>query len=123
MKLLLKILNIFFTVLGVIFFILLLAGLYFWLTDPFNIKPLLFPSQSPESQTATKSSGSNIILTNEQTAALKNLGIDTGKLPSTISPAMEACFVTELGSARVNEIKQGSPVTAIDLFKAKPCLE
>lgn len=125
MKILLKILNIFFVVLGVIFFILLSAGLYFWQVDPFKIKPLIFPSQSPSSgiAPAKKTPSSNPLLTQEQIAGLKSLGIDTSIIPTSISPAMEACLISKLGAARADEIKQGSLISAVDLFRAQTCFK
>ena len=36
--------NVFFVVLGVIFFILILIGTYFYVTDPLNLKPIFFGS-------------------------------------------------------------------------------
>jgi hypothetical protein len=39
-------LNAFFLVLGVIFFIIILFGIYFYVADPMNLKPLLSSSNS-----------------------------------------------------------------------------
>ncbi|MFA5124786.1 MAG: hypothetical protein WC473_03105 [Patescibacteria group bacterium] len=123
MKILLKIINVFFTVLGVIFFILLLAGIYFWIADPLNIKPLIFPSQITADNAVNKTPSSNPLLTQEQIAGLKKLGIDTSKIPTSISSTMEACLTAKLGATRTNEIKQGSIITAIDLYQAQSCLK
>jgi len=123
MKILLKILNIFFVTLGVIFFILLMIGLYLLVADPFDIKPLIFPAASSTAGAATSTPSSNPLISSEQKAALEKLGIDTAKLPSTISPAMETCFTEKLGTTRTNEIKQGSLISAIDLIKVQSCLK
>jgi len=123
MKTLLKILNVLFVILGVIFFILLLVVAYLWIADPFNVKPLLFPAQTPASNTMTKTPSNNPLLTQEQIAGLQKLGIDTSKIPSSISPAMESCLVAKLGAVRTTEIKQGSLITAIDLYQAQSCLK
>ena len=123
MKILLKIINIFFTILGIIFFILLLVGVYLWLVDPFKLKPLLFSSQAPAGSTVKKTPSSNPLLTQEQITGLQKLGIDTSKIPTSITPTMDACLIAKLGVARTNAIKQGSLITAIDLYQAQSCLK
>jgi len=123
MKTVLKILNVFFVILGVIFFILLMIGLYLWLADPLNIKPLIFPPQQPTTQAATGQPSTNPLISDAQAVALEKLGVDTSKLPSTISPAMEDCFTEKLGTQRTDAIKQGSLITAIDLLKVQSCLK
>jgi len=128
MKTLLKVLNVFFVVLGVLFFILLLVGLYLWVADPLNIKPLLFPAQTAGTPTsasnpAPSSAANSFSLTSAQIAGLKSMGIDTSKIPTTISAALDACLTAKLGATRTNEIKQGSLITAIDLYQAQSCLK
>lgn len=123
MKTLLKILNIFFVILGLIFFILLIAGIYLWLADPYKLKPLIFPSQAPAGNNATKTPSSNSLLTQEQIEGLKQLGVDTFIIPTSISPDLEACLISKLGAARTDEVKQGSLITAIDLYQAQSCLK
>ncbi len=44
-----KFFTVFFVVLGVIFSIILIAGAYFYVTDPYNLKPLFFGTPSSES--------------------------------------------------------------------------
>ncbi|MFA6526572.1 MAG: hypothetical protein WCT26_04140 [Candidatus Buchananbacteria bacterium] len=71
----------------------------------------------------TKTPSSNPLLTQEQIAGLKNLGIDTSQIPTSISPALETCLTSKLGASRTTEIKQGSLITAIDLYQAQSCLK
>lgn len=115
-----KFLNIFFVTLGVIFFILILIGAYFYVTDPLNLKPLIFGTE------ASESSGDSVdkhpLLNESQEQALETFGIDPAEVPSEISPEQEACFEAELGEERVAEIKAGDSPTATELFKAKSCL-
>ena len=121
-----KFLQIFFMVLGVIFFLLILAGIYFYVADPYGIKPII-KSLSGQSESAPKQSGSttadkNPLLSPAQEQALQKIGIDPATLPSKITPAMETCFYTKLGATRANEIKNGSQPTAADYFAARTCL-
>lgn len=134
----------FFVVLGVIFLILLFIGIYFFVTDPYNLKPLLFGGSAPmqstsapvtESQsnadTDTSTSSTTTVeqqasagfeLSDAQVQALISLGLDPSAVPSSISPEQEACFVGVLGEARVAEIKAGAVPSAFELLKAKPCI-
>lgn len=127
-----------FVTLGVIFLILILVGAYFFVTDPYNLKPLFFGSErvntqvkstnTPEAKVtattsaskATVSGGFTLSLTQKQ--ALINLGIDPASVPTTISATQESCFVSVLGEARVAEIKTGAVPNAIEFFKAKSCI-
>lgn len=125
-----KILNIFFVTLGVIFFLLILSGVYFYITDPLNLKPLLFGNQATESTTTSADSPTTQTnestpsrLTESQAKALETFGIDPEAIPTTITPEQEACFVEVLGSARVEEIKAGDAPTAVEYFTARGCLE
>ena len=142
-----KFFTIFFVTLGVIFFGLLLYAAYFWIADPWGIKPFIMNSgvqdraemPSPENTSASKSddavteTGSstptsggtveqNPNLSTGQENALEAIGIDPGSLPSTITPAQEACFVAKLGAARVAEVQAGATPTAAEFFSAKGCL-
>ena len=122
-----KIFTIFFVTLGVIFFCLLLAGTWFYLTDPLNLKPLLFGSTpattSIDSTETTIQTTSNGALSPAQQAALETIGIDADSLPSEVTPEQEACFVDVLGEARVAEISAGDSPTATEFFRARHCLE
>ncbi len=119
---------------GVLFLIQLCVALYFFVADPYNLKPLIFGETSPKTLENTPSTESvhtgtgtppttGFTLSAAQKSALTSLGIDPTTVPSTISAAQEVCFVETLGSARVSEIKAGAVPNAIELLKAKPCIK
>ncbi len=121
-----KFLQIFFTTLGVIFFLLILGWVYLYVTDPYGIKPIIksFTAQSEPTtqQTTVTPTDKNPLLSPTQEKALEKIGIDPATLPSKITPAMETCFYEKLGTKRANEIKNGSQPTAADYFTARTCL-
>lgn len=132
-----KFFEIFFIVLGVIFFILIISGIYLYVVDPFEIKPIIKSLTSSEEaekisdNTALdgiKKTQENVVidknpmLTPTQEAALEKVGIDPANIPTTITPEMEKCFLEKLGEKRVVEIKSGSEPTMTDLFQARSCL-
>ena len=107
-------------------------ALYVVKKNPFNVQACIVSSfLSPSdiqagdvnagSATAV-SSFDHPLLSDTQEVMLDKAGIDVETLPSTISPAMEACFRDSLGDSRVNEIMQGDAPGPLDLFKAKGCL-
>lgn len=133
-----------FVTLGVIFLILLLIGTYFFITDPYNLKPLIFGSgptktqtsnnsntgnttqntaQTGDSSTSTVTASGGFELSSAQRQALISLGIDPSAVPSSISREQEVCFVSVLGEARVGEIKAGAVPNAIEFYKAKACVQ
>jgi hypothetical protein len=116
-----KFLNIFFVVLGVIFFILLIVGTYLFVADPYNIKPLIFGSPSSNSDsTATTDKNPNLNATQEK--ALETFGVDPANVPSSFTPEQQVCFVSILGEARVNEIIKGATPTATEYLSVRSCL-
>jgi hypothetical protein len=120
-----KLLNIFFTSLGVIFFLLILFGIYFYITDPLNLKTLFMSSESDSVETTEVTNepvDKNPALNASQEAALEKFGINPANIPSQITPEQEACFVEKIGEQRVQEIKAGDTPTAIEFFKAKDCI-
>lgn len=64
----------------------------------------------------------NPLLNEEQAKALEKLGVDVSRLPSSVSPAMEACFVEKLGKERTQEIVAGDSPTAMEVLKSRNCL-
>ncbi len=135
--------TIFFVSLGVIFFCILLALVYFWIADPYNIKPFIF--QSPSSDTEKKEANGDTNLTPISTAtsadtgigatasagggltegqknALELVGINPNILPSKLTPEQEKCFVDKFGQARVDEIKAGAIPTAMEVLTGRSCL-
>ena len=115
-----KILNIFFIVLGVMFCIMIVIGAYFFVADPFNIKPLLFSEQAKTTDGTTQDA--HPFLSESQQKALKTFGIDPSSVPSDITPEQEACFEAKLGAERVAEIKAGDSPTVTEYFKARDCI-
>lgn len=136
-----KALTIFFVTLGIIFFLLLLAGAYLYVVDPLNLKPLLFGANPPagqsvdtqtptstadgaaSSESAAQPSETGSAISSEQQAALETVGINPDLLPSEISPEQEACFTTILGAERVAQIQAGDVPTMSEFYQARSCLE
>jgi len=116
-----RILKIFFITLGVIFFIMILTGIYLYIADPFGLKPFLFGSPAKYGMPAAESGGPSF-LSDEQKNALRTIGINPASIPSQFTPEQEACFVKVLGQTRVDQIKAGSAPTVIEYFQAKVCL-
>lgn len=120
-----KFFNIFFVILGIIFFVLILAGTLFYVIDPYNLKPLLFGSDSKiesSDSTSTTQQDKNPILNEKQEKALETVGIDPANVPTNFTPEQESCFVEKIGAQRVSEIKAGDAPTASELIKGRNCL-
>ena len=129
-----KFFSIFFTTLGVIFFIIILAGIYFFITDPLNLKPLIFNQEENQKSTETdvdqaKTGLDNITeedknpaLSPAQEKALETVGIESENIPSSFTPTQISCFENILGKERVMEIKAGDTPTATEFYKAKECI-
>jgi len=130
--------------LGAIFLLVIIALMYFFITDPYNIKPLLFgggltPSfqssnntsdmstdehadATASAETADVSTAGGFALSEAQKQALVSVGIDPSAVPDSISAEQESCFVSALGEARVAEIKAGAVPNALEFLKAKSCI-
>jgi len=120
-----KFFKIFFIVLGVLFFIGLLALAVFFIFDPFNLKSLSnsnIQTTSNTSQTEADNVDKNPLINEDQESTLESLGVDPASLPTQITPAMEVCFVEKLGQERVVEIMQGGTPTPSEFLKVKVCL-
>lgn len=119
-----KFLNTFFVTLGVIFFILILIGIYLFVTDPLNLKPLLMSGEEMIETTNTTSGtvDKNPALSNSQEQALESFGIDPASVPSSITLEQEACFIEKLGQQRVDEIIAGDTPSLLEIARAKDCL-
>lgn len=114
-----KILNIFFVALGVIFLLLII---FLFAFSPINPLSLFRHTDSSTTEVTNNSSqDKNPLLTPTQEKTVESLGINPASLPATITPAMESCFTSKLGAARVQEIKNGSSPTASDYYTAKSC--
>jgi len=64
----------------------------------------------------------NPLIPDIQEKALYEMGVDVASLPTEITPAMSACFISKLGQTRTTEIVNGATPSAIDILKAKNCL-
>ena len=118
-----KFLNALFVTLGVIFLVIIALGIYFYVTDPLNLKPIIFGDDAAATNANT---GDNVdkhpSLNESQEAALERMGINPANIPSEITPEQEACFEEKLGTERVNEIKAGDSPNSTDYFKARDCI-
>jgi hypothetical protein len=120
-----KFFTIFFVTLGVIFFLLLLAGVYFYIFDPLDLKEKFSTNSTRDevnAPTTATQTDKNPLLSPSQEKTLETFGIDPSAVPSSITPEQEACFVSILGEARVAEIKAGDTPTAAEFFQAKSCI-
>jgi hypothetical protein len=107
----------------VVFFIIILAGLYLYFVDPFGIKTTFSETETPRTETSTETNNDkNPALSPAQEKALETFGIDPATVPTSVTPEQEACFVEKLGQQRVDEIKAGDSPTAAEFFKAKSCI-
>lgn len=124
-----KILQTFFTILGVIFFLILVGAGVFWFMVFGNNKsmpmPVTIPIQKNDTPTGSSVSAStdkHPLLNSEQEKTLTSIGIDPASLPTQISPEQEQCFITALGIEKVNAIKAGQVPDAMDIFKSRDCV-
>jgi hypothetical protein len=60
-------------------------------------------------------------LNTEQEALLESVGIDTSKIPTSITAEQQDCAISILGEERVNEIINGSLPSIIEIFQVKSC--
>ena len=125
-----------FVTLGVIFLLLIIAGIGFVIADPYNLKPLIFGSEhvqqpsattkNTDSQNTTQTDTTTIqggfTLSEAQKQALISFGVDPAVVPTTLSAAEEECFVSVLGVSRVAEIKAGAVPSALEFLKGKSCI-
>jgi len=99
--------------------LLILAGTYLFVFDPLNLKPLFFGGTATDS---AAESDKNPLLSPAQEKTLETFGVNPASIPSSITPEQEACFISVLGEARVQEIKAGDSPTATEMFNAKGCI-
>lgn len=80
-------------------------------------------SAAPDNSNSSNPTASdkNPLLSSDQERVLENLGVNVDALPKTITPALEQCFIEKLGPDRVNEIKGGSSMSAMDFFQVNGC--
>ena len=110
-----------FIMFGVIFFVLVLVVVELLIGDPLHLKASLPGSPSSGGTTGT-TTDKNSLLSESQEKTLETIGVDPAKLPSSITPAQEACFTEKLGAERVAEIKAGGSPTPTEFYTAKSCI-
>ena len=130
-----KFFTVFFVVLGVIFFILILAVTYSYLTDD-HMSELTKHTNETSTSTSTEKTATNTnateissttkdknpVLSPTQEKALEVIGVDPTEVPSSFTPEQITCFENILGKVRVTEIKNGDTPSATEFYKAKECL-
>lgn len=126
-------------ILSIVILISILALILIFVFNPFNLRTnfigdiingyLSITMDSENSFKTDKDASGNEtstddhpLLNEEQKKTLEEYGVDISRLPSNISPEMEACFVEKLGKERANEIVKGDSPTATEVFKASSCL-
>ncbi len=122
-----KFLTVFFVILGAIFFVLIIAGAYFYFVDPLALRQsfvpaVLQPAAGTDTTGSAETGDKNPALSATQEKALETFGIDPAAVPSSITPEQESCFVSILGEARVAEIKAGGIPTPAEYYRAKGCI-
>jgi zona occludens toxin (predicted ATPase) len=122
----LKVLRVFFVILGVIFFLIIVTGVYLYQSDFYGVKTIINYEQEKsfiQNDSANEVEDNNPALSAEQESQLKSIGVNPASIPSEISPEMEDCFIQKIGERRVIEIQAGATPTPLELIKAKPCLQ
>lgn len=123
LKVFLKILNIFFVFLGVVFAIIIAAAIWFYITDPLNLRPIIEPLFFGDKSASLEGIiGENPYLTGDQEQILDSIGVNFENLPSQITPQMETCFAEKLGAKRISEFQAGASPSLTDFLKVKSCL-
>jgi zona occludens toxin (predicted ATPase) len=126
MKTFLKVLRVFFVILGVIFFLIIVTGVYLYQSDFYGVKTIINYEQEKsfiQNDSANEVEDNNPALSAEQESQLKSIGVNPASIPSEISPEMEDCFIQKIGERRVIEIQAGATPAPLELIKAKPCLQ
>lgn len=126
-----KFLNIFFVILGIIFFIIILFLSYVYFTDTLGIKTLISGEDITTEEVKvniatsndTQTQDKNSLLNSSQEKTLESIGVNPSKLPNEITPEMQACFETKLGENRAEEIAEGDEPTIVDFLKAQSCIK
>ena len=69
------------------------------------------------------SNDKNPLLNAQQEKTLESFGVDVTKLPTEITPGMQACFIDILGEKRAIELANGDNPTALEVIKVGECLD
>jgi len=124
-----KVLQGFFTALGVIFFVLILIGVWFYVADPYELRPLITALRTPATMNASdtgtgapEESAPNPRLSPAQNAALETVGISPSAVPTSFTPEQRSCMIEAVGEARAAAIIAGALPTAEEFASARACL-
>lgn len=97
--------------------------LFLAIKKPFGIQVQNIPAAIIKSTSGNSASTyDHPLLTTKQESTLESLGVDTSKLPTTLTNAQIECAAAKLGEKRAREIEAGSPITANDYLKAQSCI-
>ena len=107
--------------LGVVFLIIILLIVTFIIVKPYGIDTIkiisVFLSKNPVSNY------DHPYLTTQQESILESIGIDTKRVPTTVTPELQKCAASILGQTRVNEIMSGGTPTIDEMLKIKSCFQ
>ena len=129
-----KFFTVFFVVLGVIFFILILAVAYTYTNAKINKTDLPAINETDHIETnkdiintdaeisSTTTEDKNPVLSPTQEKALEVIGVNPAEVPSSFTPEQISCFENVLGKDRVEEIKAGDTPSPTEFYKAKECI-
>jgi len=106
---------------GIIFLIILLLIVVFIIVKPYGIDTIKIISVLLDKNPV--STYDHPSLTTQQESILESVGMDTKKIPTEITPALQKCAIPILGQARVDEIMSGSTPTVDELLRIKGCFE
>lgn len=108
----------FFVTLGVIFFVLILSGAYFWYTDVWGVRTFVSLMQAEPPATTQETS---VDATTQQRERLESFGLDPNIMDS-LTAEDEDCFAAAIGADRVAEIKAGAIPTMSEFAASADCL-
>ena len=124
-----------FAVIGVVLMVIVVFSIYILATDSHGIRPALFSISEPAETDRRETSGAGenaeseergprdgFELTDNQIGALVSLGVSPDDVPARISAEQEVCLVSELGEARVAEIKSGVIPSALEFMRVESCV-
>ncbi len=100
----------------------IILGIWFFTTDPLHMFDKRTDVSPVSSDTAT-TTFDHPYLSPEQEEQLQQYGFDIQKLPTNITPELQACAIEKLGASRVEALRAGAKPTATDFFRARGCLE
>jgi len=87
-----------------------------------NLKNYQPANSNEDANSSAASIVDNPLLSDQQEKMLTDIGVDVSKLPTEVTPEMQACAVEKLGEVRVLEIVNGATPSVMEVLKAKECL-